>query len=107
MHNPFAALPASISPAAMQIYVVVMFLLVVFGTVVDLVHKGSARYFFQQRRDANSRATRPIGAGEAAGFAAQTIVVTVLAAGEFCNIWRRITHMPAPKISSARKKIAR
>jgi hypothetical protein len=93
MHNPFAALPASISPAAMQSYVVVMFLLVVLGTVVDLVHKGSARYFFQQRRDANSRATRPIGAGEAAGFAAQTIVVTVLAAGEFCNIWRRITHI--------------
>ena len=93
MHNPFAALPASIPPVAMQTYVVVMFLLVVFGTVIDLAHKGSARYFFQHRRDAAASATRRVGAGEAAGFAAQTIVVTVLAAGEFCNIWRRITHI--------------
>jgi hypothetical protein len=93
VHNPFAALPASIPPAAMQTYVVVMFLLVVFGTVIDLVHKGSAKYFFQHRHNANFGATRRVSAGEAAGFAAQTIVVTVLAAGEFCSFWRRITHI--------------
>lgn len=93
MHNPFAALPASIPSIAMQAYVAVMFLLVVCGTLFDLAHKGSARYFFQHRQAVSRGATRAVSAGEAAGFAAQTIVVTVLAAGEFCGIWRRITHL--------------
>jgi len=93
MHNPFAALPASIPPTAMRIYVVVMFLLVVCGTLGDLVHKGNARYFFEHRRAASFGARRRVGAGEAAALAAETIAVSVLAAGEFCSFWRRTTHL--------------
>jgi hypothetical protein len=93
MHNPFAALPASIPPLAMQIYVVVMFLLVVCGTLIDLVHKGSAKYFFQHRRVASFGARRRVDSGEAAALAAKTIVVSVLAAGEFCGMLRRVTHL--------------
>jgi hypothetical protein len=93
MHNPFAALPASIPPIAMKAYVGLMFLLVVFGTLIDLAHKGSAKYFFKHRQAASSGATRAVGAGEAAALAAQTIVVSVLAAGEFCGVWRRLTHL--------------
>ena len=44
--NPFAALSASIPPAVMQAYVVLMIVLVAAGTLFDVVHKGSARYFF-------------------------------------------------------------
>lgn len=93
MHNPFAALSASIPPVAMQTYVGVMVLLVVGGTLIDLAHKGSARYFFQQRRIGNLRARRRVGSGEAAALAARTLVVSVMAAGEFCNFWRRTTHL--------------
>jgi hypothetical protein len=93
MHNPFAALPAAIPPIAIQIYVVVMFLLVIFGTLIDLIHKGSAKYFFKHRQNASFAATRAVGAGETAGLVAHTIVVTVLAAGEFCGVWRRLTHL--------------
>jgi hypothetical protein len=93
MPNPFAALPASIPPLAMQAYVGVMFLLVVGGTLFDLAHKGSARYFFKHRRIVSFGARRRVGAGEAAALAAQTLAVSVLAAGEFCNFWRRITHL--------------
>jgi predicted small integral membrane protein len=92
-HNPFAALPAAITPVAMRVYVGVMFLLVIGGTLIDMAHKGSAKYFFQHRRVVTLGATRRVGAGEAAGLAAQTLVVSVLAAGEFCNPWRRITHL--------------
>jgi predicted small integral membrane protein len=91
--NPFAELPASIPPIAMRTYVVVMFLLVVCGTLIDLAHKGSARYFFKHRRTVSSGATRSVGAGEAAALAIETLVVAGLAAGEFCNPWRRITHL--------------
>ena len=45
-HNPFAELSASIDPAVMQAYVIVMMVLVVAGTLYDVIHKGSARYFF-------------------------------------------------------------
>ncbi len=93
MHNPFAALSASIPPIAMQTYVVVMFLLVVCGTLIDLTHKGSARYFFKHRQVVSFGATRRVSAGEAAALAAETIAVAVLAAGEFCGMWRRITHL--------------
>jgi len=93
MHNPFAALSASVPPMAMQVYVAVMFLLVVGGTLIDLAHKGSAKYFFRRREIVSFGATRRVGAGEAAALAAETLVVTVLAAGEFCGVWRRITHL--------------
>ena len=50
--NPFAALSASIAPAVMQTYIVVMITLVAAGTLFDVVHKGSAKYFFQNMRKA-------------------------------------------------------
>jgi len=48
--NPFAALSASIPPAVMQAYVVIMIVLVAAGTLFDVVHKGSAKYFFDNWR---------------------------------------------------------
>jgi hypothetical protein len=45
LSNPFAALSAAVSPAIMQTYVVVMALLVVAGTLFDIIHKQSATYF--------------------------------------------------------------
>lgn len=91
--NPFAALPAAIPPIAMQTYVGAMILLVVCGTLADLAHKGSARYFFKHRQIVSFRATRQVGAGETAALAAKTVAVSVLAAGEFCSMWRRATHL--------------
>ena len=48
--NPFAELSASISPAVMQTYVIIMILLVVGGTLYDVIHKKSAKYFFANWR---------------------------------------------------------
>ena len=45
-NNPFAAVSDFLSPAVIQAYVVVMILLVAAGTLFDVIHKGSARYFF-------------------------------------------------------------
>jgi predicted small integral membrane protein len=91
--NPFAALPASLPPVAMQVFVIAMIVLVFLGTLIDVIHKRSAQYFFQHRRLVRSRATRPVGGGEVLAAAAETIVVSGLAAGEFCNPWRRISHL--------------
>ena len=91
--NPFAGLSASLSPALMQAYVIVMFILVVAGTLFDVVHKGSARYFFQNFRKSKAKAAQPLGGGELVSIAVQTAVVDVLASGEFCNPRRRIAHL--------------
>jgi hypothetical protein len=91
--NPFAGLSASLSPAVMQAYVVVMFILVVAGTLFDVLHKGSARYFFENFRRSKAKGARPVGGGELVSIAVQTAVVDVLASGEFCNPRRRIAHL--------------
>lgn len=91
--NPFAELSAFVSPAIMQAYIVVMIILVVGGTLFDIVHKKSARYFFDNWRDVSSKGRRPVGGGKLVALAVQTAAVDVLASGEFCNLRRRIAHL--------------
>jgi hypothetical protein len=91
--NPFAELSAAISPAVMQTYVVIMIVLVVAGTLYDVVHKGSARYFFANWRKSKSKGSKAIGSGEWVSLAVQAGLVDVLASGEFCNLRRRLAHL--------------
>ncbi|HKX39375.1 MAG TPA: hypothetical protein VJN20_12020, partial [Burkholderiales bacterium] len=92
--NPFAALSSSISPVVMQAYVLLMIVLVAAGTLFDIIHKGSARYFFENWRKSRSRrGARQVGGGKLVSIAAQTAVVDVLASGEFCNPRRRVAHL--------------
>ena len=91
--NPFAELPATMPTAVMQAYVVIMIILVAAGTLFDIVHKGSARYFFDNWRAAKSKALQQVGGGELVSIALKTGVVDVLASGEFCNARRRVAHL--------------
>ena len=91
--NPFAALSASIPPAIMQTYIVVMILMVVGGTLFDTLHKRSATYFFGNWRNAQNKGTRRVGGGEMVSLAIQTVAVEVLTAGELCTARRRIAHL--------------
>jgi hypothetical protein len=74
----------------MQTYVVAMAVLVAAGTLFDIVHKGSARYFFENWRRTKGK---QVGGGELAAIAVKTAVVDVLASGEFCNARRRVAHL--------------
>jgi hypothetical protein len=91
--NPFAELSASIPPVMMQTYVVVMVVLVAAGTLFDIIHKGSARYFFENWRKSKSKSKKEVSTGELVSIAIQTGVVDVLTSGEFCNMRRRIAHL--------------
>jgi len=92
--NPFATLSSSISAVAMQTYVLLMVVLVVGGTLFDIVHKGSAKYFFDNWRNSRRRrGAKQVGGGELVSIAVQTTVVDVLASGEFCNPRRRVAHL--------------
>jgi hypothetical protein len=91
--NPFAALASFIPPAAMQTYAVVMIVLVAAGTLFDVLHKGSAKYFFANWRNSKNKGAKKLGGGELVSIAIQTGVVDVLASGEFCNARRRVAHL--------------
>jgi hypothetical protein len=92
-NNPFATLNDFLPVAAMQTYIVLMALAVVAGTVFDVVHKGSARYFFENWRKSKGKSREPIGGGELVSIAVRTAVVDVLASGEFCSARRRVAHL--------------
>ena len=91
--NPFAELSASIAPIVMQIYVVIMIILVAGGTLFDTIHKGSARYFFANWRNAKNRGTHKVGGGAMVSLAIHTAAVDVATSGEFCNARRRVAHL--------------
>src|SRR4051812_40316009 len=91
-NNPFAALSEFMSPAVMQTYIAIMIFLVIAGTLFDVIHKGSARYFFNTWRNSKNKG-KEVGGGELVSIAVQTAVVDVMTSGEFCNQRRRIAHL--------------
>jgi hypothetical protein len=91
--NPFAEISATISPAAMQTFIVIMIVLVAAGTLFDIIHKGSAKYFFENWRKSKRKSVKQVSGGEMVSIAIKTGVVDVLTSGEFCNVRRRIAHL--------------
>ena len=91
--NPFAELSASISPDIMQAYVILMVLFVVGGTVLDTLHKKSAKYFFENAKKAEKSASREVGGGERKSLMVKTLTSEVLTSSEFSNQKRRMSHL--------------
>ena len=91
--NPFAELSEVISPAIMQGYILLMVLLVMGGTILDMMHKKSAQYFFENAKKAKKSAKRSVGAGEKASIAASVVAKEILTSGEFSNPRRRLSHL--------------
>jgi hypothetical protein len=91
-NNPFAALTDFLPPLGMQVYIVLMILAVVIGTLFDVYHKGSARFFARRREKSNAAAQRRLSGGETFSLAVETIAEAAVS-GEFCKWPRRISHL--------------
>ena len=92
--NPFAELSVLISPSILQGYVVLMFILVVVGTILDMAHKKSAQYFFENAEKAKKNAKRTLSGGEKASLAVATLANEVLTSAEFKDrANRRYSHL--------------
>ena len=91
--NPFADLATTVPLGIIQGYVILMAILVVGGTVLDMIHKKSAKYFFEKAEAAKPARKRELGTGDKIGIAISTVVVDVATSGEFCNQKRRISHL--------------
>ena len=91
--NPFAELSALIPHNVMQWYLIAMIIMVAGGTILDMMHKKSAKYFFMDSEKAKKNAKRTVGAGEKVGLAVATVANEVLTSGEFANPKRRLSHL--------------
>ena len=91
--NPFSELSGFISQIVMQAYIITMVLLVAGGTVLDMIHKKSAQYFFKNAEKAKADATRSVSGGEKASIAIKMVAQDVLTSAEFCNQRRRVAHL--------------
>lgn len=91
--NPFAELAAVIPPAVMQAYVVLMVILVAGGTIMDMIHKKNATYFFENAKRAKKNAKRSVSGSEKVGLAVKTLGKEVLTSGEFANPKRQMAHL--------------
>ena len=77
----------------MQVYIVLMILAVAIGTLFDMLHKSSAKFFARQWKKSKAAAKRPLSGMDTASLAARTILKEVATSGEFCNPMRRISHL--------------
>jgi hypothetical protein len=91
--NPFAELAVFLPPIAMQIYIALMIVAVALGTIADMLHKNSGKYFAQRLKNSQAAATRELTGADKASLAVKTIAIDVATAGEFCNLQRRISHV--------------
>jgi hypothetical protein len=91
--NPFADLTVFLPPLVMQVYIVLMILAVATGTLFDMLHKSSLKYFLRQWKKSKAAAVRPLGGMSTASLAARTLLKEVATSGEFCNLQRRISHL--------------
>ncbi len=91
--NPFAELALIISPGVMKWFVLIMIVLVIGGTLYDVMHKKSAKYFFGVASKSAENATVPIDKAYRTGLALKTLTSDVLTSSEFCNPKRRIAHL--------------
>ena len=91
--NPFSGLADMMSADVMQLYVILMFLFVVAGTIYDVIHKKSAQYFFENAKKAEKAAKRTVSGGEKVSLAVSTVASEVMTSSEFANPQRRLSHL--------------
>jgi len=90
--NPFSELSMFVPSIIMQSFVAAMIILVVVGTLFDMIHKKNVKYFFENAKKAKKSATRSVNAGEKVSIVFKTLVSDVLTTSELDGK-RRVAHL--------------
>ena len=91
--NPFSILAETVSPIFMQMFVIVMAILVVVGTLLDIIHKKNVKYFFNNAKKAKLSATKTLSTGERITVISKTIVSDIATTSELGAGQRRVAHL--------------
>ena len=91
--NPYAMLAETISPLAIQGFILAMLALIVIGTVVQMIHHKNVTYFFNNAKKAKLAAERELGVGEKTSVILKTVVHDIATTAELGAGKRRIAHV--------------
>ena len=92
-NNPFAILSESVPAIAMQSFVIAMALLVILGTLVDIIHKKNVKYFFENAKKAKKSAKKILTVGEKTSVIFKTVVSDIATTSELGAGKRRVAHL--------------
>ena len=90
--NPFSELAEFVPTITMQSFVVLIIILVVVGTLFDMIHKKNVKYFFENAKKAKKSATRSVNAAEKTSIVFKTVASDVLTTSELDGK-RRVAHL--------------
>jgi len=91
--NPFSILAETVSPFAMQSFIIAMIVLIALGTIIQMIHHKNLTYFLNNAKKAKLQATREIGTGERVSILAKTTVVDIGTTAELGFGKRRLSHV--------------
>ena len=91
--NPFATLSETIPPIIIQWFVIVMAILVVVGTLLDIIHKKNVKYFFENAKKAKLSAKKILSTSEKISVVSKTIVSDIATTSELGAGKRRMAHL--------------
>ncbi len=91
--NPFSLLSEVVPTVVMQGFIIVMVLLIAFGTIIQMIHHKNLTYFFNNAKKAKLQATREVGAAEKAKIIAKTTVYDIGTTSELGFGKRRLAHV--------------
>ena len=91
--NPFSILAETVSPIFMQMFIIVMALHVVVGTLLDIIHKKNVKYFFNNAKKAKLSATKTLSTVEKITVISKTIVSDIATTSELGAGQRRVAHL--------------
>ena len=80
--NPFSILAESVSPLLMQGFVILMILLIFFGTLLDMIHKKNVKYFFDNAKKAKKNAKVELTSGKRTAVILKTVAHDIATTSE-------------------------
>ena len=90
--NPFSELSGFIPSIVMQTFVFLMVILVIIGTLFDIIHKKNVKYFIENLKKAKKSAIRTLNLGEKTSIVAKTFASDILTTSELEGK-RRLAHL--------------
>ena len=91
--NPFSILAETVSPIAMQSFIIAMVILIAIGTIIQMIHHKNLTYFFRNARKAKLAATKELSVGEKVSIISKTTVVDIGTTSELGFGKRRLAHV--------------
>ena len=92
-NNPFSNLAEIVSPLAMQGFLVAMIILVIVGTLIDIIHKKNVKYFFDNAKKAKKNALVELSTAKRTSVILKTVAHDIATTAELGRGKRRVAHV--------------